>query len=527
MDAGNSEPAPPTLPRSKNDSSRQIVRNVMMGYAGAGLVIVSGLVVTPLLVRRLGSEQFGLWALLSSVVAWLGLIDLGISTTIVKRVAEYMAGDDHKRLDELVRTGQFLFCAAALLAMIVGTMLAVLIGSLFHVSPRLLQTARLALFIMTINQAAQFVGIVQTAVVIGMGRLDILDQVGLWAGIVVTAGELAAAFAGAGVAGLAVVTLAGTLLSLSTVYLILHRQLAGVRFSPRLGSWPVTRELIKFGSQNAGVALAGALSYGADTLIVGALFPVAAVGQYAIAFRIAGFPRTLAAKPIDVLMPVYSHSHALGEHDRMQRLFLQSITFSLMMIIPVLLSVIVFGREIIRLWVGPGHDASYGIAVVLLLAFTLQLPGHACFTILTGTEKMKYLVKFCIGVAVGNVALSVALAILLGPIGVALATLAAVAACDTVLLPYWVCRQFGFRLQAYFGEALVPLLLPTIYAGAAAFALHQLPMLRQELWPLAAIGVIGCVFFGASWNSSVSRQFRTLIKQKLEKKFGRKPAVQT
>ena len=43
---------------------------------------MSGLVVTPIIVDALGTEQFGIWALIGSILGFIGLLDFGIGPSV-------------------------------------------------------------------------------------------------------------------------------------------------------------------------------------------------------------------------------------------------------------------------------------------------------------------------------------------------------------------------------------------------------------------------------------------------------------
>ena len=57
------------------------------------MALVSGLVVTPIIVGALGTEQFGIWALIGSILGFIGLLDLGIGPSLIRFAAEQRGRD--------------------------------------------------------------------------------------------------------------------------------------------------------------------------------------------------------------------------------------------------------------------------------------------------------------------------------------------------------------------------------------------------------------------------------------------------
>ena len=104
---------------SANASGGNIVRNALMGYVSTAVGMILGLVVTPLLLRHLGSENFGIWILMASAISYTGLVELGLGAAIAKRVAECRATGDETRLEQVVSTALALYFVVAIFVLII------------------------------------------------------------------------------------------------------------------------------------------------------------------------------------------------------------------------------------------------------------------------------------------------------------------------------------------------------------------------------------------------------------------------
>jgi O-antigen/teichoic acid export membrane protein len=434
--------------------------------------MVTGFVVTPILIRNLGMDNFGLWVLLGSVAGYISLIEAGIGTATVKRVAECRATGDQKRLDEVLGTAFALYLAICGIVLMVTAVLFFYVAPLFHLPAGKVDMARMCLLALGANQAIGFVFAVQSAILFGSGRFDLMTGLGV---VVTTVSSIAQAIlvlSGYGIAALAGTVIASTIVTGCVSRRIIGKYLPGTSVHLRHAKGKMARELIKFGSRNSIIAVCSAVAFYADTLIIGMFLPIANVAHYAVASKLTNLVRTVATKPIDVLMPVYAHSHALKDTDRQFRLFTESVNLSLVLAVPFVIVLSVFGDRIIQAWAGAGHYASYPILVVLALMLALQLQGHANFAILTATEKNEFLIKVTICSAVLNVVLSVILTRALGAIGPALGSLFTVAVADTLVLPITTCRRLGFSYKRYLSRSIKPLLLPTGVVVAMALVLR-------------------------------------------------------
>src|SRR4051812_42375664 len=76
-----------------------------------------GLVLSPLILHRLGDEAFSVWVLVFALAGYFGLLDLGIRSSIVKYTAKFIASSD---LDQLSR---YLSTAVAFYTVVAATVL--------------------------------------------------------------------------------------------------------------------------------------------------------------------------------------------------------------------------------------------------------------------------------------------------------------------------------------------------------------------------------------------------------------------
>jgi O-antigen/teichoic acid export membrane protein len=68
---------------------------------------------TPYIVHTFGNVQYGIWSLAMSLTASFGMIELGVSTTLIKYFSEYSEKKDSKRSfkHRLFYLYSFVFCS--------------------------------------------------------------------------------------------------------------------------------------------------------------------------------------------------------------------------------------------------------------------------------------------------------------------------------------------------------------------------------------------------------------------------------
>ena len=63
----------------------------MLSYVYLAITFAIGIIYTPLLLKFLGDSEYGVYSVASSAIAFLAILDLGFSQTMVRYVARYKA----------------------------------------------------------------------------------------------------------------------------------------------------------------------------------------------------------------------------------------------------------------------------------------------------------------------------------------------------------------------------------------------------------------------------------------------------
>ena len=64
-----------------------LAANTLWTWASVAANLAVAIFVSPLIIRRLGDEAYGLWALVFSMAEYYTLVDMGIKSAVVKYVA--------------------------------------------------------------------------------------------------------------------------------------------------------------------------------------------------------------------------------------------------------------------------------------------------------------------------------------------------------------------------------------------------------------------------------------------------------
>lgn len=158
----------------------------------------------------------------------------------------------------------------------------------------------------------------------------------------------------------------------------------------------------------------------ADTLILGALATVAAVGQYTVAARIVSLA-VFVMPPINALFtPRFAHQHHVGQLGSLGQSYRQSTTWILLLSLPAFVLLITTPQSLLNLF-GSEYTSAAAITVVLAVGQLVNAATGPCGTILNMCGKVSLNMYANLANLAFNIALNLLLIPHLGALGSAIA----------------------------------------------------------------------------------------------------------
>lgn len=409
-----------------NSDSGQLRIGVILNYVNLALSGIIPLLYTPIMLRILGQQEYGLYKLSGSITSYLGLISFGLGAAItrylIKARTEQGVEEECKVLGLFIR----IFRWISVLTLIVGIALALSVGLWYSdsLSSEELFRMRILVILLVANTAINFYASPYISIVNAYERflfLQIMAILGTCLGPVL---NLIALFAGYASIGLTVSSLFATIVFRTCFYLYVEKKM-GIK--PVFTKMPKSyiKDLLTFSFWVFVSNVVGQLYNTTDTVMIGAIpaLGTAAVAIYNIGITFNGMIFSINAGVSSLLVPkankmVFSGASPSELTDtaiRMGRI--QAIIISLFVF-----GFLVFGREFIYFYVGDGYAVSYWIALVCMIPNTIPLVQSFFLNILIAKNKNKFRAMSYLLIAVINVIATWYALKIWGVLGAALAT---------------------------------------------------------------------------------------------------------
>lgn len=351
---------------------------MLFHYTSIILVIINGVVLMPLYLSRIPVEIYGYWMASGNILAWLSLVDPGLSSIIQQRVATaYGAGDR-------ARVGVYLVAAATLSLMLGG-----MVGLAGAVAGNFLNA------ILGVGSVAGWGELVAAFAWAVAGTAFSLASFSFTSSALGLQGSL-----GPGI----VYTLTQLVALGLTVWWLLHGwgilALGLANFVRGLGlfvggvgylGWRASREGIacKFSREAFREVLGlssftfvakipGTLAGQMDTFVAARLIGPEAAIMLGLTRRSYDVARTIAERPALALMPVISHLAGEGDVERLRSTLLRLARYTVWLSGLAVAGIWSLNHDFVRLWVGSEYFAGPYVNGLLALGMGLTVLVGNC-----------------------------------------------------------------------------------------------------------------------------------------------------
>jgi O-antigen/teichoic acid export membrane protein len=491
-------------------SWEKLLRNTLTQYAGTGVSVVTGLLLVPIIIRKIGLVDFGMWALASGLVGTMGLLDAGLAPTLTKKVAESLALNDEAGVGETAGRVLTMYLVIGILAGAVMCALALVAGRLFHLQPGDVDRFRVVLIIVAFQLAMTFPLSTWTGIISGLQDFHFLSALA----IAINFGRLIFTILllkiGFGLLSLICLGLIATCLSgLASVIWVRHR-LPQLRMIVPRPSFSNSREVLRFSGAMFVWAIAGRVLLESPRVIIAVFLPVASIGTYEVGLRICNYSRSILY-PMFTFLPAASDLNARNEAARLRELYLVGTKYFLLAYAFVTGAILLFGKQFIFLWLGSGFEQSALIMTVLVLGTLYQSQNMVAHVILPGMGRLRAFTFIMAAYPIVNVALSVILLKKYGLIGVAFGTVGSYLLLETIFI-FFITSILNVTIGRLVVTCHVPVLI--ILSPAMLIGYYFNVMVARTSWVALFLcaTVFSLSFAGALFSYGLSRPERARIR---------------
>lgn len=372
--------------------------------------LVTPLVTIPLTLSYLGTERYGVWMTISSVVASLAFADLGIGNGLLNSVSAAYGRDDKALAREYVSSGFFLLLAIAL----------ILATGYFAAYPflpwqKLFGISSPAVAAEVPRAVTVFVACFLLSFPLGTIDRTLMAyqeafRTAFWAPFASLLSLLFVVVAikqNLGIAGL-IFAISGTsvLISMANGVFLFKFNRPWLLPRPSLITKSAASRILKLGGMFFVIQLAAMVRSNSGNMVIAHTLGSSAVTQYAVPVRVLVIVGSLITIMLTPIWPAYSEAIARGDVDWVRTTLKRSTALSLVLTIPFGAFLILFGRVILFHWTG-GRVVPSTTLLIALAIWGIVSGVWACFAIFLMAAAIRFHACTTVMASVLNLFLSI------------------------------------------------------------------------------------------------------------------------
>ena len=472
------------------------VANTLWSWAATAANVVMAFFVSPLVIRRLGDEAYGLWALVFSIVGYYGLLDLGVKSAVVKFIAHDWALGNDKELNRTLNTAFLYFFVMGGTLLLLTLVLAPLSPRLFVISPGLRNTFVYMALLAGCGFAANLASGCFASCLEAVQRFDLSSRIAMTVSIARVAGIVGVLQSGFGLKVMVTVVVAASILQGVLSWRAFRQHFPQFRWSLADVNRASVRKLFGFGFYTVPSSIGWSFLIQGPRVVIGLALPARFVGYYAL--------------PLSLIQSVFELVQRLGlittartaelvAHRRREpliRLGIQANRYSLVVFMPAAIFLWVYGPALFRVWLTPEFAAMSAPLLPVFLAGAL-LADASHFnsgSMLYGLAKHQVFSWILLAESVVSLALVYHFAQQGNLMGAAVASAVVMVFNRGCVTPFLLCRHLKYPVSRYAVEVAVRPLAAGVLVAAAIWVCRNTWLPGRTF---AELGTAGALSAGA------------------------------
>lgn len=491
---------------------------VVLSYVGIAANTLIQLLYTPVMLRLLGQQEYGIYNLAYSTVGYLGLLGFGFSSAYVRYYARYKEANKEEEIAHL--NGLFLkvLLFVSAIALLAGSVLIKKLPMFCtqSLSSEELKETQLVMAVLIVNLAIGFPSSLFDSYIVAHDCFVAQKVIYLIRTILNPFLALPLLLMGYRSVSMAVVMTALTVLALIMNVVYCESKLH-IQFRVKSSDWTLFKEIFSFCFFIFLNQVVNQLNWSTDQVLLGMYCSSAAVAVYAVANTLNNIYMQFSTSISNVYIPQVNRMVAknCGEQE-LTNLFTHVGRLQFLVMGLICSGLIFFGRPFLNFYAGSEYGESYVAALLLILPVFIPLIQNLGIEIQRAKNMHHFRSIIYLLIAVSNVCISIPLTRRWGPTGAACGTAISMLLGNGIIMNLYY--HYALKLSmTYFWKEIMHmargLVLPVIMGIAVINRpwLYHLPCLGIFIMAYCALYGISMWFFGM--NNSEKNQCKQIMRR--------------
>lgn len=438
----------------ETEESNQRKSGAILSYIAIIINTLIQLLYTPFLLRMLGQSEYGLYSLVSSVIGYLTVLDLGFGNAIIVYTAKYRS---QKKYDEEKKLhGMFfvIFLIIGFIAGILGLILYFNVGNIFGttLTSNELSKAKIMMLILSFNLFVTFAFSIYSSILSAYEKFAFKKLISIMSSLMKPIIMIPFLFLGfKSITLIVVITVINIFVCFSN-YVYCRKKL-----NIKIKFYGFDNKIFKVIFGYSIFIFLGEvvdkINWSADQFILGAVSGTSAVSIYSLASQLNNMFISFSSIMSGVFLPKISKMVARNVSDKkLSDEFIKIGRIQFYIIFLMCSGLVLFGKNFIFLWAGSQYETAYYVSLILIIPVCVPLIQTLGLSIMQAKNKYSFRAVITFIMALFNIGISIFLAKYFGPVGAATGTAFSLIVCNIVILNIYYSRVLGLDVLGFWKE---------------------------------------------------------------------------
>jgi O-antigen/teichoic acid export membrane protein len=402
----------------------QLKLGIVLSYVSIIITNVTNLILTPFIIRNLGQSEYGLYMLIGAFVGYIAVLDFGLGNTTIRFVAKCHAVNDKKGEENFLFLTFIIYLIISFIILILGVLIYINLDNIFSNSLTLkeIEIAKVMFIILVINLALTlpmnlFTGIITAYERFVFSRLLTITRI-------LVRAILFFLLLSWGYKAIAIVLVDAILniviMFVSIVYVFLK---LNVRIKLHDFNKFIIKEIFSYTSLIFISTIVDQIYWKIGHLVLGIVANTNEVALFAIGMTFGQYFIIFSTAISGVFLPKITKMVARKTSNKeLTDILIKTGRIQFLVLGFILSSFILFGRKFILLWVGPGYEMSWIIALIVMVPLLFVLIQTIGISILQAKNMHGFRAWTYLCIAIINVFISIFLSKIYGAVGATVGT---------------------------------------------------------------------------------------------------------
>jgi len=367
---------------------KKIAINIGSNWAYLFVNVVVGIGLVPFMIARLGMVDYGIWVLLSQILAYVVILNNGLTLAMNRFSAYYR--NDIQQLNRFISASFGILMIVAILLLLAGFFLSLYLSYVFKIPADILPQAKTTCILVGLTLAVATIGATFAGVLKGFQYYARYNTIQIIVVILRAGAVVLALYFWPGIVSLQITFFFASLLSTILMVIVAKKSIPQIKLLAKTDIATVG-ELFRYSKHSIARSGSDIAMYTTMTLLVGWMGTPTDVTIYSLASKIPQYYRSFLTSAQSVFLPAITEIYASDGLRRVRALVAKAIRLSAILTGVSSILLLIYTEWILRLWLGESYRPEISTIMRLVIIsiiprgiFEIWMPALVALGILRG-----------------------------------------------------------------------------------------------------------------------------------------------